>query len=393
MTSVFRRAIRRARSRAAAREQKRDAPIYLISAAGQPNFGDEFITRSWLDWLAANHPRREVWLDCMEPGRAAHLFHDTHPRLRTTNTLWQTAHSGAPDDIVAAAQRMEQLVTDLGSPKADLGLRDLRHMRSLHLLGGGYMNSLWPKNLGILAAMVAVKQHFGVPIHATGQGLMPYDGRSLAVVSEQLRQFDFAEARDVPSAEAFGVHAGTDDAFLAFANRRRIYAPPDGLPQRMVLVQGDMFAEEQSADLQQLVSTFVGAADSPVGVGFAEAIPPEDARFATPHVDGGAQMFPFMRMWEEGFPATSGQEWLTSRFHFHLLAAAAGAHGTIIDAQPGYYDVKHDLLRALGTGWNAQEDLADGVSAPTSTESFPDVARQLGAEKARLARQLYPESL
>ncbi|CAH0129206.1 hypothetical protein SRABI76_00254 [Microbacterium oxydans] len=392
MKSLFRRAIRRARSHATALEHKRGAPIYLISAAGQPNFGDEFITRSWLDWLGANHPRREVWLDCMEPGRAAHLFRDTHPRLRTTNTLWQTAHAGAPDDIVAAAQRMEKLVTGLGSPKADLGLRDLRRMHSLHLLGGGYMNTLWPKNLGILAAMVAVKQHFGVPIHATGQGLLPYDERSLEVVSEQLRHFDSVEARDAPSAEAFGVHAGTDDAFLAFANRRRIYAPRDRLPQRMILVQGDMFAEEQSDDLQQLVSTFVGAADSPAGVGFAEAIPPEDARFAAPHVDGGAQMFPFMRMWEEGFPATSGQEWLTSRFHFHLLAAAAGARGTIVNAQAGYYDVKHDLLRELGTGWTTQERLDGTVSAPTSTASFPDIARQLGGEKARLAHQLYPES-
>lgn len=392
MTSVFRRAMRRARSRAAELQQQRDAPIYLIAAAGQPNFGDEFITRSWLDWLAANHPRREVWLDCMEPGRAAHLFRDTHPRLRTTNTLWQTAHSGAPDDIDAAADRMEKLVTGLGSPKADLGLRDLRRMRSLHLLGGGYMNTLWPKNLGILAAMVAVKRHFDVPLYATGQGLLPYDGRSRALVAKHLQFFDYVEARDAPGAEAFGVHAGTDDAFLAFANPRRIYAPSDSLPRRMVLIQGDMIAEERNDDLQQLVSTFVGSAESPADVGFAEAIPPEDARFAALHVAAGAQMFPFMRMWEEGFPATEGQEWLTTRFHFHLLAAAAGARGTIVDAHPGYYDVKHDLLRVLGTGWSMQEHSIDDVRLPTSDASFPALARRLGAEKARLARRLYPAS-
>lgn len=391
MTSVFRRAIRRARRSSLDAEQERTSPVYLIAAAGQPNFGDEFITRSWLDWLAAHHPQREVWLDCMEPGRAAHLFRDTHPRLRTTNTLWQTAHSGAPDDIAANAERMQRLVTGLGSPKADLGLRDLRTMRSLHLLGGGYMNTLWPNNLAILAAMATVKREFGIPIYATGQGLLPYDDDSRAVVAEHFRHFDHAEARDTRSAEAFAVRPGTDDAFLAFVNERPLYAPPEALPEKMVLIQGDMFEDEQHDDLARLVSVFIDAPASPDDIGFAEAIPPDDALFAQRHVDGGAQMFPFMRMWEEGFPARAGQEWLTSRFHFHLLAAAAGARGTVVNARPGYYDVKHDLLRELGTGWNTQSDLvAADVAEPTVSASFPEIAARLGQQKSRLAHQLYP---
>lgn len=389
MTSVLRRAVRRARRHLDEKTRQRNAPIYLIAAAGQPNFGDEFITRSWLDWLAENHPGREVWLDCMEPGRAAHLFRDTHPKLRTTNTLWQTSHAGAPDDIVEAAQRMEGLVTGLGSPKTDFGLRDLRRMGSLHLLGGGYMNTLWPKNLGILAAMAAVKEHFGVPVFATGQGLLPYDPESRDLVSRHLHRFDYAESRDAPGAEAFGITAGTDDAFLAFANRRPIYAAADAVPARMVLIQGDMFDEEQTDDLERLIATYVGAGDSRTDVGFAEAIPPEDSRFAGIHVDAGAQMFPFMRMWEDGFPAAEGQEWLTSRFHFHLLAAAAGARGVVVDAQPGYYDVKHDLLRTLGTGWSAQGDIAAPAASPSLDTAFPEVARRLAQEKARLARGLY----
>lgn len=63
------------------------APVYLVSAAGVPNLGDELIARAWLDWLARAHPRVEVWLDCVEPGRAAHLLDGVHPRVRFTNTL------------------------------------------------------------------------------------------------------------------------------------------------------------------------------------------------------------------------------------------------------------------------------------------------------------------
>ena len=58
--------------------RKRGArPFYLVSTAGHPNYGDEVITRAWLDYLAERFPRSTVWLDCPHPGRAAHLFADS----------------------------------------------------------------------------------------------------------------------------------------------------------------------------------------------------------------------------------------------------------------------------------------------------------------------------
>src|SRR5690606_27071255 len=115
---------------------------------------------------------------------------------------------------------------------------------------------------------------------------------------------------------------------------------------------GDMFADDRAEELAGRISAFVAEQGGIDRVGFAEAIPPDDSRFAAPWVEEGAPFFPFMRMWDEGFPAYSGQQWLTSRFHFHLLAAAAGAQGTVLNAREGYYDVKHDLLSRLGTGWS-----------------------------------------
>lgn len=388
MASLVRRALGRARHHLRTRIEARRAPFYLVAAAGQPNFGDEFITRSWLDWLAEHHPRREVWLDCMEPGRAAHLFRDAHPRLKTTNTLWQTVHTDSPEDVVESAARMERLIRELGSPKMDFGLRDLRRMRSVHLLGGGYMNTIWPRNLAIIGAMTALKKHFGVPIFATGQGLLPHDGPSRKWLRDQLAQFDYAEARDAGSADIFGIAKGTDDAFLAFANKRRIYAPRAGLPPSMVLIQGDMIADTRDAEVLRHIKDFVDEFGGDEVVGFAEGIPPEDARFAGQLPGTSTEFFPFMRIWEDGFPAYEGQTWLTSRFHFHLLAAAAGARGTVIDARPGYYNVKHDLLGDLGTGWSLEND-AENLTAPSSSKVFPQTARRLGARKAELAKYLY----
>lgn len=78
--------------RSAVPSESRTGPLYLVAPSGVPNLGDEVISRAWLDWLAVHYPDEEVWLDCPEPGRAAHLFLDTHPKLRTTNTLRQVVH-------------------------------------------------------------------------------------------------------------------------------------------------------------------------------------------------------------------------------------------------------------------------------------------------------------
>ncbi|MCT1395296.1 polysaccharide pyruvyl transferase family protein [Microbacterium sp. p3-SID338] len=371
------------------------APLYLVSAGGQPNFGDEFITRSWLDWLAEHQPYREVWLDTIEPGRAAHLFRDTHPRLKTTNTLWHATHTGPADDHEAAASRMRGLIRELGSPRYDLGLRDLRGMASIHLLGGGYMNSIWPENFGIIEALVTLKAEWGIRLFATGQGLLPHEGETREWLRARLQHFDYVEARDEASAQAFGVVQGLDDAFLAFANDRPIYAPPEGLPDTMVLVQGDMADPDTDERLDRLVTRFMAARTDPLAVGFAEGIPPEDHRRAAPFVADGSPFFPFLRIWDEGFPAREGQEWLTTRFHFHLLAAAAGARGTVVNARPGYYDIKHASLQELGTGW-ASSDLGDGgtpeseaLPTPTGDPDFPARAQEFGLRKAELAAHLY----
>lgn len=281
-------------------------PVYLVSAGGQPNFGDEFITRAWLDWLAEHQPNREVWLDTIEPGRAAHLFRDTHPRLKTTNTLWHATHTGPRDDHEAAAARMRALIHDLGSPRYDHGLRDLRGMGSIHLLGGGYMNSIWPENFGIVEAMVTLKADYGVPIFATGQGLLPHEGPTLDGLRARLHEFDYVEARDAESARAFGVIHGLDDAFLAFANERPVYAPAEGLPSTMVLVQGDMADSRQEERLERAVEQFMAAQADVSTVGFAEGIPPEDFRRAAPYVAESASFYPFMQIWDEGFLLARG---------------------------------------------------------------------------------------
>jgi hypothetical protein len=363
-------------------------PVYLVSTAGHPNYGDELITRAWLDHLAVRHPEREVWLDCPHPGRAVHLFHDTHPRVRFTDTLWELAMASPSHDPREDEARVVRLLTDLGSPKYDQGMLALRSMASVHLLGGGYLNEMWQDNLGLVTALRTLRREFGIPVHMTGQGLAPL-GEYGPWLREQVAAFDVIEVRDAESAAITGGDVGLDDAFLALAGSRAVFDRSSS-PDRMALVQGDLRSWADDDVLRSLRGFLDGVPLQQVG--FIEAVPPDDihfARLAAP----SAKFYPFGHIWADGLPARAGQNWLTTRFHVHLMAAAAGAAGTVISGRPGYYDVKHRSLLALGTGWRmieAGDDMRDPAHQATRDPAFPERARSLARRKQALADQLYP---
>lgn len=365
------------------------APRYLVSTAGHPNYGDELITRAWLEHLARVEPDSDVWIDCPHPGRAAHLFAGVHQRAQFTNTLWELAHSSPSHDPVSDTERIARIVRHLGSPRFDAGIVALRRMRSLHLLGGGYLNSMWHDNLGLVAAVVEVSRAFEVPIYATGQGMTPLDERHRDWIRDLVSCFEVFEVRDAESAGATGAELGIDDAFLALADGRSPYDGADS-PHKMVLVQGDLKAWSDE-EARRSIASFVGEGDD---VGVVEAIPPDDLIYRDA-VPGEPRVYPFGHIWVDGLPARAGQEWLTTRFHIHLMAAAAGAAGTVIAGLPGYYDVKHESLLALGTGWNviaAGMDLGDEAARPTRSDEFPETARALAAQKSGLACRIYGDA-
>lgn len=363
-------------------------PLYLVSTAGHPNYGDELIARAWLDFLAETQPDRDIWLDCPHPGRAAHLFAGSHPRVRFTNTLWEMAFASETHDPLSDAPRIARLVRELGSPRYDPGLLALREVASIHLLGGGYLNAMWHDNLGLLTALVEFHRAFGMPVYATGQGMMPADDAHGEWVRDQISHFEVFEVRDDESAAFADVPRGLDDAFLALAVERGAFESPAAAPAKMVLVQGDLRAWDDEAAVASIRS-FVSEGED---VGVVEAIPPDDVRYLD-DVPGRREVYPFGRIWVDGLPAREGQAWLTTRFHIHLMAAAAGAAGTVLAGREGYYDVKHRSLIELGTGWRvvpAGTDVSADDHRPTVAPGFPAKARELASSKRALANRIYP---
>jgi hypothetical protein len=353
-----------------------EAPVYLVSMAGYPNFGDELIARRWIEHLARHRPDEEVWLDCRFPGTASALFGDLHPRLRVTDAVFRAVE----DSLRGSRRPVEEIVTHLGTPLYDAPLLALREARSLHLLGGGFVNAVWPENAHLVRAMRAAAEVSGAPLLATGQGLAPFG-------EEQLAGFDHVGVRDAASAERLGIELGVDDAYL-------VEEPPareDGQEPELVLcVQSDALDEGSFDRLVAQVRATVASLGIPrERTRYVEALPGGDfagyERLRDLVAEDG--FVPFTSLWRGEFAPGAHQVWVTTRFHHHLVASLHGARGMALSARSGYYDVKHGSLVELGSGWR----ISDGTGeVPTLADlerpgSFEDAITR----KRREAGLLY----
>ena len=371
-------------------------PIYLIGPSGNPNFGDEFIAAAWLKFLAKARPGTDVWLDCPQPGLAQVLFEGLHPRLRVTNTLWRLVHETAGLAPDAAAETIRARVTGLGSPLYDLGLLKLREAETLHLIGGGFVNDTWPAHAGLVVAMQAVREMTGARLVATGQGLMPV--LSEPPTESLFADFSHAASRDEAGALAYGILHELDDAFLGVSDEIGRNPAEPGL---YVCIQSDTVDPERFDKAVELARSAVqDAAARGTTAYYVEAIPGRDrlAYESLADLIPEERFIPFVRIWSEGLPLSAGQTWVTSRFHFHLLAAAAGGGGTAVGMKKGYYDVKHQSVAALGSGWTLAlgEDGDEGgrdAEQPTAPGQPNRLHRSLPAlveRKLDEARSIYP---
>ena len=148
--------------------------VYLIAPAGVPNFGDEVIARTWIRHVAARHPDAEIVLDCHTPGSASVLLHREHPRLMVVDTVWRLAAALHHAPVEDAVDHMHAAIVDPGlEPHLASGVRLLHRASVIHVLGGGYVNALWPHNLLVVQAARSAARVGGARVAVTGQGVMP----------------------------------------------------------------------------------------------------------------------------------------------------------------------------------------------------------------------------
>jgi len=106
----------------------------------------------------------------------------------------------------------------------------------------------------------------------------------------------------------------------------------------------------------------------------------------------GARFYPFADVWNRGLPLSAAQTWISTRFHLHMAAAAAGASGVAIAISRDYYRTKHQSLLDLGSGWTLVDDCADTAALPARPRAGGfdrHTVERLRKDKLQLAKAIY----
>lgn len=398
-------AIKVPRSEKQTRRRAEHEIVYLVAPSGNPNYGDEFILRAWLRYLARARPEADVVVDCHTPGQAAVLLRAWHPRITFVDTIWricfETAHLPPTEAITVAAS----VVHDPGRmPRIVSGIELLARADTVHLVGGGYVNAVWSHHLALLAATTAAVERSGGIAVATGQGLVPVGDVDRSSLLRDLHEpFTLFDVRDAPSYGAISGSVGRqsftgDDAWLGIADEGVYDTVSEAARRSFVFcLQSDLmddFAGGQGTDgltnaIARLIEQWKLDGED---VAVVEGMPGSDRivfdRVA--HLLPGVVFVPFTDVWNRGLPARAGQTWVSTRFHPHLLAAATGATGLALSGRNDYYPNKHQSLIDAGSRWQVS-DSSELPSKPMHDGGFtPDTVGLLRQRKARLAARIYP---
>lgn len=329
--------------------------VYLIGTAGHPHYGDEVITAAWLRYYADRLPEADVWLDTPRPGSTAVLHSDSHPRLRCVDTLFQACWSAPTGDPAGAVAFGSHVIDNPGLlPREASGLARARQADIVHIMGGAYINDYWPQHLALIGGATRLASLSGAVSAATGASFAPAGDSLRSVLRESLGGLDVVDVRDewsarllegaVPSLTLTG-----DDALLDLARqpvRRGSRSPV------VVEVQSDLLDVPISQLADQVVALLQHWQADTGEVLVLESLPPGDSAVLELLSSKlpKTRLLPFEHLWRDGFPVSPAQLWISTRFHSHLMAAAAGAPGVALVGSDRMR-MEHQSLVDLGSGW------------------------------------------
>jgi hypothetical protein len=328
--------------------------IYLVGSSGYPYYGDEAVAAAWLRHLAATEPDAEVYLDCPNPGGAQLFLGDLHPNVRFVDTLFRITSAAPSDDPEQVAEFAAQAARQPGFGYAHraAGIELLHTVDVLHVIGGGYLASIWPRHLGVLAAGQTLAAEHGKRVAMTGTSLLP-NTASGELLDRLTAGYSVIDLRDAQSKALFSAENVTDsgDDSLLGIDGGQVFDERESV-STMISLQSDLVD-----DVEALATSAVETAKAwglrPDRIGYVEAIPGQDY-VVFEMIESqlpGMRFYPFTEVWREGLPARRGQRWITTREALHLAAAATGAWGVAFPARPGYDDVVHRDLIEKGSRW------------------------------------------
>jgi hypothetical protein len=373
--------------------------IYLIGGAGNGNFGDELIVRGWLEFLRERQVPGPVTCDENYAGISRDFFGARFPDAGFGEAVNRLKARG-PDTFYAAFSRGMRFYENGGFERhpdlVELAAA-FEELRVLHLHGGGYINTIWPRNGFLLGFAAATRKRYGCRLVGTGLGLMPVAAPPelyLPLLREAVAAFDLLEVRDRWSfdylrriSDAPQVVLGLDDSFLLDPE-----PPAEPGPRTLHL---SWFASAGGFE------TVLDLAAGPPAQGFERVL-----FWACIDRDMGcferlsmvcprAEAVAWQALVEGPIPVRPGDHMVTARFHPHLIAARYGATGAY-RVDRGYYDVKQGSVVDLGSPFRAIGEAPIEAVPAAGARGFSAIHRLDAARvaaKRRLAAWIYEELL
>ncbi|MGC0934807.1 polysaccharide pyruvyl transferase family protein [Pantoea agglomerans] len=323
--------------------------FYLISACGMPNFGDDMLTRGWINTIRRSYPDAIIYVDAVDPVVAASLFDG----VICVNYLWQLAQALGHEGSIE-----EKLADRFMLPTRErLMLALFSHIDSMHLLGGGYINDLSGGNWRLVELIAFFSKENSFPCYATGLGLEPLSPESAARVAPFIPQYTLFDVRDSASFDSLnalmpGQVSFIGDDYFCFPFAETVSLSENEAPALRLCINNELSVDNCSNEIlldiiEEAITKFTYLyPESPIY--FYEFRPGFDGVFwkeiskKYPNI----QMIFFEKAWAEGLSVSKNDFFITTRFHFQLIISSLGLRGVSLYWNE-YYKNKFESLKTV----------------------------------------------
>lgn len=369
----------------------------MYSFAGNRNFGDDYIAGQWIKyneaagfgkkiifssesgWLQAYHLEDNVIFNNFIPAALA-------ARTRGLKQSRNVDKLTEVDMIAAGQEAADQLVDNLQWRNV------ISRISSLHMCGGGYLNSIFPHSYGIAALFQRLSERLSVPLYGTGLGLLPI-ASPIPELTRVFKGFEVIECRDQESSkmleETWGLTnacLGSDDTFLLPVTT---IVQPSRRPVLYLNLQSDSNTHHVQKMLDK-VKPIVKSMEGGLDIHYLHFFQNSDGRYLKHITDQlpVSVIYSKEQLYSAGLPFMPADFCITTRFHLHLLASRVGLKGGFIAGRPGYYDIKHSSITGLGSNWvdimnfDCEQDRFGRLPPPEIDE------RLLMSNKQKLAQKI-----
>jgi polysaccharide pyruvyl transferase WcaK-like protein len=345
---------------------KNKSVYYLISTAGFPNLGDEWITLTWLEAIFDTHPDAEVYLDVHFPSGFKELIktRSYFERVSCVDFFWQMTY---PYDLYHWDAALKLFVKSVQSPLNKQPMLNyltdiLPRVEHIHFLGGGYFTSFWKHHYLLLVLASLMKQEYQMPVYWTGGSLYPIEDFQLNSLFPYLRCFDYISCRDDKTTSMLSGKGTTVPDDLVLGLSLGVVKLPKLKNQRLLFInlQEDLLGVKSNKIIHLLSKKIKLFRDNGYEIVYLEFMPSGDLKSyecileSVPEIS----LVTFKDLWHTTTDNRTHEMSILhktcyaigSRFHFHYLLSWYGVCGEYISNTP-YYNNKHHSVCKLGSNW------------------------------------------